>query len=389
MDDVTYDLERALSTAEFQDVLTRSTLAERRPKDAANLSEMLSGASHIVTARSGGLLVGIARAVSDNAFCTYLSDLAVDAAFQGRGIGKQLVRRTHEAAGLHTRLILLSAPAAQTYYPHIGMERHDSCWTIPPQNVASLTETQNDKSSLGRFSVSSGAGEFFDEIADCYNATIHRCFPRYSEMLATVIDYTPVDIQPKRILELGAGTGNLSIQIRQRYPESQLELVDLSQQSIDVCRTQIQTGSERLESLLQQPGGKVVYHCNDMTKLDFRTGDFDLIYSSIAVHHLPAANKQKLLGQCRDWLADDGAMIIADQCRGATDASYQHHVRRWKELSFRAGTTQSEWDSWMVHQRDHDHHETLADLRSMAVQAGFTQFDIVWRYLLWSVMVIS
>jgi predicted N-acetyltransferase YhbS len=59
-----------------------------------------------------------------------LSDLAVDAAFQGRGIGREMVRRTHEAAGLQTTLILLSAPKAQTYYPHIGMRRHESCWVV-------------------------------------------------------------------------------------------------------------------------------------------------------------------------------------------------------------------------------------------------------------------
>jgi hypothetical protein len=44
---------------------------------------------------------------------------------------RELLRRTHEAAGLHTTLILLAAPKAQTYYPHIGMTRHESCWIIP------------------------------------------------------------------------------------------------------------------------------------------------------------------------------------------------------------------------------------------------------------------
>ena len=40
-------------------------------------------------------------------------------------------RRTHETAGLHTHLVLLAAPKARTFYPHIGMEPHDSAWTIP------------------------------------------------------------------------------------------------------------------------------------------------------------------------------------------------------------------------------------------------------------------
>jgi predicted N-acetyltransferase YhbS len=60
-----------------------------------------------------------------------LSDLAVDEQFQGQGIGRELIRRTHETAGLQTTLILLAAPKAMTYYPHIGMTQHESCWLIP------------------------------------------------------------------------------------------------------------------------------------------------------------------------------------------------------------------------------------------------------------------
>jgi GNAT superfamily N-acetyltransferase len=130
--DVTYQVEPALSSAEFIDVLARSTLAERRPvQEAETIWKMLANADLIVTARIEGKLVGVSRAITDFAFCTYLSDLAVDVGYQRHGIGRELLRRTHEAAGLNTALILLAAPAAREYYPHIGMTRHDSCWIIP------------------------------------------------------------------------------------------------------------------------------------------------------------------------------------------------------------------------------------------------------------------
>ena len=92
---------------------------------------MLAGADLVVTARLEGRLVGVSRAITDYNFCTYLSDLAVDETYQRRGIGRELIRLTHEAAGLKTTLILLAAPKARDYYPHIGMTRHDSCWIIP------------------------------------------------------------------------------------------------------------------------------------------------------------------------------------------------------------------------------------------------------------------
>jgi len=126
---LTYALEPNLTPAAFIDILVRSTLAERRPVDRDEvIQKMLAQADIIVTARADYRLVGVSRALTDFAYCTYLSDLAVDEAFQRRGIGRELIRRTHQAAGLHTNLILLAAPKARSYYPHIGMENHDSCW---------------------------------------------------------------------------------------------------------------------------------------------------------------------------------------------------------------------------------------------------------------------
>jgi predicted N-acetyltransferase YhbS len=134
MPTVTYHLEPDLTPEDFIDVLKRSTLAERRPvSDLDTIRAMLKNADVILTARLNGLLVGISRAITDFAFCTYLSDLAVDEKHQRQGIGRELIRRTHAAAGLHTTLILLAAPKAQSYYPHVGMTKHESCWVSARQ----------------------------------------------------------------------------------------------------------------------------------------------------------------------------------------------------------------------------------------------------------------
>jgi predicted N-acetyltransferase YhbS len=129
---VVYAVEPDLSAAEFVAVMHSSGLAERRPVSyPETVAGMLANAGVIVTAREDGELVGVSRAITDFAYCTYLSDLAVDRRLQGQGIGRELIRRTHVEAGLGTTLILLSAPAAKTYYPHIGMQPHDSCWIFP------------------------------------------------------------------------------------------------------------------------------------------------------------------------------------------------------------------------------------------------------------------
>jgi GNAT superfamily N-acetyltransferase len=137
MPEITYALAPELSPLDFIDLLRRSTLAARRPVDDLDtIEKMLANADVIVTASAEGKLVGVSRAISDFGYCTYLSDLAVDRDFQRHGIGRELIKRTHEEAGLNTTLILLAAPDARTYYPHIGMTQHESCWIIARQRPA-------------------------------------------------------------------------------------------------------------------------------------------------------------------------------------------------------------------------------------------------------------
>ena len=91
---------------------------------------MLDHGNVLITAWDGEKLVGVSRALTDFSFCCYLSDLAVDEAYQKQGIGKRLIDETHRVAGFDTTLILLAAPAAREYYPRIGMERFSDCFRI-------------------------------------------------------------------------------------------------------------------------------------------------------------------------------------------------------------------------------------------------------------------
>ena len=129
--EIVYAEEPGLAGEAFVDLLRRSTLAERRPVDEpGRIADMLRHADIVLTARAGGALVGVSRAITDFSYCCYLSDLAVDAAWQRRGIGRELIRRTHAAAGPGTMLLLLSAPAAMDYYRHIGLQPVANGWTI-------------------------------------------------------------------------------------------------------------------------------------------------------------------------------------------------------------------------------------------------------------------
>lgn len=128
-----YSLTDPVSVEAFRDVLIRSTLAERRPVENAEcLDAMLRHADVTATCWEGDRLVGLARSVTDFSFCCYLSDLAVDSQFQRQGIGKKLITLTQTRLGPLCKIILLSAPAAVEYYPHIGFTHHPQAWLLTP-----------------------------------------------------------------------------------------------------------------------------------------------------------------------------------------------------------------------------------------------------------------
>ena len=99
-------------------------------QDADCIAGMLQHGNLLICGWDGQLLVGVSRCVTDFHYACYLSDLAVDSAYQGRGIGIKLQQLTQEQLGPRCKLVLLAAPAATEYYPRIGYSRHESCWIV-------------------------------------------------------------------------------------------------------------------------------------------------------------------------------------------------------------------------------------------------------------------
>ncbi|MFC9469518.1 GNAT family N-acetyltransferase [Streptomyces coelicoflavus] len=123
----------SLDLDEVLGVYHASGLGERRPvEDRERFAAMLAGANLVLVARDDdGTLLGIVRAVSDFSYVTYVSDIAVVRRHQRSGIGRALLDATRDQAPA-AKLVLLSAPAAVDYYPHIGFTRHESAWVRNP-----------------------------------------------------------------------------------------------------------------------------------------------------------------------------------------------------------------------------------------------------------------
>jgi GNAT superfamily N-acetyltransferase len=131
MSDIVYLYGNDLDLDAVIELYRASTLGQRRPVDDRDcMATMMAQANLVVTAWDGSLLVGIARSLTDFCYVGYLADLAVRQSHQRQGIGIQLIQKTREQLGPRSKLVLLAAPQALDYYPHIGFSQHHSAWLL-------------------------------------------------------------------------------------------------------------------------------------------------------------------------------------------------------------------------------------------------------------------
>jgi tRNA (cmo5U34)-methyltransferase len=213
--------------------------------------------------------------------------------------------------------------------------------------------------------------EFYDKISSKYTEAIKKCVPRYEEMLLSLFRYVPEFRSNIRILELGCGTGNLTELIVSHYPDAEITVVDISSEIIELCK-------ERLS------GKKIQFQKDDFAKLSYAQGSFDLVMSSIAIHHLKDAEKKRLFANIFQWLVFGGVFSWSDQFRGKTSELYQKHIEVWKKHAFQSGTSEQEWETWLEHQRLHDYHAPLQEQMQWLQECRFSIVDCTWRYSLWA-----
>ncbi|MBU3646652.1 MAG: GNAT family N-acetyltransferase [Limnohabitans sp.] len=124
-----HQINTALHTDDVIRVFNASGIT-RPTQDRARVETMFANANLIISAWHAGVLVGIARGLTDHSYCCYLSDLAVDKAYQHQGIGEGLLAQVRQAIGPEVSLVLLSAPSAMGYYPKLGFTHADHAFVI-------------------------------------------------------------------------------------------------------------------------------------------------------------------------------------------------------------------------------------------------------------------
>ena len=120
--------EERITAKEYIDFLKRTDLGSQYPKErfADRIAKLVKTVSISLVARNeNGTIVGVLFALTDFAYWLYITDLGVDRAYTGRGIGKQLMKTAHEIAGgeKDIAVYLIANENAVGFYEKLGMKK--------------------------------------------------------------------------------------------------------------------------------------------------------------------------------------------------------------------------------------------------------------------------
>jgi GNAT superfamily N-acetyltransferase len=131
---ITYQHEPRLTAEEYIDLLLRSIDGGGiwPVKDIGRINRMLAGAQIIMCARDEkGRLIGASRSLTDFAWCTYTSELAVDKAYQRQGVGRELAIRQREVAGNQTTIFGVALPGVLEWWLKQGHKAVPTAYMLP------------------------------------------------------------------------------------------------------------------------------------------------------------------------------------------------------------------------------------------------------------------
>jgi tRNA (cmo5U34)-methyltransferase len=79
--------------------------------------------------------------------------------------------------------------------------------------------------------------QHFDREAAEFDTLIARLIPRYADMIAALVAAIPFPPEAGlSVVDLGAGTGSVSLAVKSRFPQARITCVDFSSNMIDVAR---------------------------------------------------------------------------------------------------------------------------------------------------------
>ena len=215
--------------------------------------------------------------------------------------------------------------------------------------------------------------EQFNLIAQEYDANRKKFIPCFDDYYISTTKFIASNIAvPKRVLDLGAGTGLLSYFWYCHFPATEYVLVDIADDMLQIA-------GKRFSGI-----DTVSYQTVDYSK-ELPVQDFDAIVSALSIHHLENMDKEKLFKRIYDKLPEGGLFVNYDQfCAGQADMD-DWFDSYWESQLAESGLTEHDIALWKE-RRKLDRECSVEEETEMLGKCGFKTVKCVYSYQKFSVI---
>jgi tRNA (cmo5U34)-methyltransferase len=205
--------------------------------------------------------------------------------------------------------------------------------------------------------------EVFDATASSYDVDRSRLIPGCDSFYRWAIDLIPA--HARHVLDLGAGSGLLTVLIHNRFPQARIHLIDFSAPMLDLARRRLGDAPY------------AVYEQADYVKAALPQ-DLDAVVSALSIHHLDHVDKRALFRKIYAALAPGGRFINAEQVAGPTADLDECYKALWLEQVRRAGATPEQIEASVYRQRE-DRCASVEEQVQWLREAGFSDADCWYK----------
>lgn len=214
----------------------------------------------------------------------------------------------------------------------------------------------------------SNLGKHFDNEAENFDKTVYKTMPRYLEMIDVLVNSIPDEGDDLRILDLGCGTGNITLKVLERFPKAHVTCLDVSKNMLEIAKNKL-SGYDSIEYVL-----------GDFTIIDI-IDDYDAIISSLALHHI-ASDEAKLdmYKHIYDALNHGGVFYNADVIKAAGNYVQELNEKVFDEFMLDNGLSSQYVEEHKKKRRANDIPITLTKHLKFLEKVGFEDIDVIWKY---------
>ncbi|MFW9989515.1 MAG: GNAT family N-acetyltransferase [Candidatus Odinarchaeota archaeon] len=307
-------------------------------------------------------IIGSVRAYRDKESC-FIGKLIVHPEYQNQGLGTLILRKIENNFSYADRFELFTGFKSEKnlyLYQKLGYKIFKT--EELNENVKFLyLEKYNTKSINEKIRVR------FEEISFSYDDFIPKVVPYYNEMLTALINSIPFETYQKiKIVDLGSGTGNLSKLIKMYFPNSKLTMIDVSENMIELAKKKL-SGFNNVEFFL-----------DDFNTLSF-TAQYDVIISSLALHHLRSdEDKVQFYTKIYDALNQGGVFYNLDNILGSSNYLQDMYIKQWTDF-LRNNYSVDDIERILIDHRQEDCPAILFNQLKWLDNIGFKFIDVIWK----------